>query len=134
MVESIIYNIYLYFSNICKLVVKRDVEEYVVVKGAIPRSLKLQFKVLCTQKELEMSEVLEDLIEKWIKTDAPVPESPVDLSNEDSEDVKGYIPKSLKLQFKVLCTQKRVKMRSVLYNLIHEWVQGGGSSSESPLL
>lgn len=108
---------------------KRDGEESVVVKGAVPRVLKLQFKVLCTQKELEMSAVLEDLIEKWIQADAPVPESPTDLSNEDSEDVKGYIPKSLKLQFKVLCTQKRVKMRSVLYNLINEWVQAGGSTS-----
>ncbi|HEY9709183.1 MAG TPA: hypothetical protein V6D48_13355 [Oculatellaceae cyanobacterium] len=102
---------------------KRDSKESVVVKGAVPRSLKLQFKVLCVQKELEMSEVLEDLIEKWIQADAPVPESPADVSDEDYEDVKGYIPKSLKLQFKVLCTQKRVKMRYVLYQLINEWVQ-----------
>lgn len=94
-----------------------------VVKGAVPKSLKLQFKVLCVQKDLEMSAVLEDLIEKWIEADAPVYESPLDLSEEDSEDVKGYIPKSLKLHFKTLCTLKRVKMRSVLYQLIHEWVQ-----------
>lgn len=94
-----------------------------VVKGAVPRALKLQFKVLCVHKELEMSEVIEDLIEKWIQADAPVPESRADVSDEDYEDVKGYIPKSLKLQFKVLCTQKRVKMRYVLYQLINEWVQ-----------
>lgn len=97
-------------------------EEYVVVKGAVPKSLKLQFKVLCVQQELEMSEVLEDLIGKWIQEDAPIHESPGDLS-EDSEDVKGYVPKSLKLHFKTLCTLKRVKMRSVLYQLINEWVQ-----------
>ncbi len=113
---------------------KSNDEEYVVVKGSVPRSLKLQFKVLCIQKELQMSEVLEELIEKWIQADGPVPESPADLSNEDSEDVKGYVPKSLKLQFKVLCTQKRVKMRSVLYYLINEWVQAGGPTSEFPLL
>ena len=96
-----------------------------VVKGAVPKSLKLQFKVLCVQQELEMSAVLEDLIEKWIQEDAPIHESPADLSDsdEDSEDVKGYIPKSLKLHFKTLCTLKRVKMRSVLYQIIHEWVQ-----------
>lgn len=109
---------------------RRDSEELVVIKGAIPSSLKLQFKVLCTQKELEMSAVLEDLIEKWIQADAPVPKSPVDLSDEDSTDVKGYVPKFLKLQFKVLCTQKRVKMRSVLYELINEWVQAGGLTSD----
>ena len=98
-------------------------EESVIVKGAVPKSLKLQFKVLCVQKELDMSAVLEDLINKWIQAGAPVHESTVDLSNEDSEDVKGYIPKSLKLHFKTLCTQKRVKMRSVLYELINDWVQ-----------
>ncbi len=97
-------------------------EDYVVVKGAVPKSLKLQFKVLCVQQELEMSAVLEDLIEKWVQEDAPIHESPADLSNEDSEDVKGYIPKSLKLHFKTLCTLKRVKMRFVLYQLINEWV------------
>lgn len=109
-------NLRVFVSNI-------DSEEYVVVKGAVPKSLKLQFKVICVQKDLEMSAVLEDLIEQWIEADAPVPEFTPDLSEEDSEDVKGYIPKALKLQFKTLCTQKRVKMRSVLYQLIHEWVQ-----------
>ncbi len=98
-------------------------EEYVIVKGAVPKDLKLRFKVVCTQKELEMSAVLEELIKKWIQAGAHVPRSLTDLPNEDSEDVKGYIPKSLKLQFKVLCTQKRIKIRSVLYNLIYEWLQ-----------
>ena len=100
-----------------------EAEEYVIVKGAVPKDLKLRFKVVCTQKELQMSAVLEDLIEKWIQAGAPVPKVLTNLPNEDSEEVKGYIPESLKLQFKVLCTQKRIKMRSVLYNLIHEWLQ-----------
>ncbi|NEQ27461.1 MAG: hypothetical protein F6K28_52345 [Microcoleus sp. SIO2G3] len=105
---------------------KKNGEEYVVVKGAIPRTLKTRFKVLCIQNDLEMSAVLEDLIKKWIQANAPVSDYPTDLSNQDSEDVKGYIPKSLKLQFKVLCAQKRVKMRFVLYELINKWVQTGG--------
>lgn len=94
-----------------------------IVKGAVPKALKLQFKVLCVQQELDMSAVLEDLINKWIQADGPVHVSPADLSDEDSEDVKGYIPKSLKLRFKTLCIQKRVKMRYVLYEIINEWVQ-----------
>lgn len=94
-----------------------------IVKGAVPKSLKLQFKVLCVQKELEMSTVVEELISKWIQADRVVHESHLDLSHEDSEDVKAYIPKFLKLQFKTLCTLKRVKMRSVLYELLYEWVQ-----------
>ena len=108
------------------LVPKRDKEEFVVIKGTVPSSLKLQFKVLCTQKELKMSSVLEDLIEKWMQADASVPKSTADFSDQDFEEVKGYVPKSLKLQFKVLCTQKRVKMRFILYNLINEWVHSGG--------
>jgi len=73
-----------------------------------------------------MSSVLEDLIEKWMQADASVPKSTADFSDQDFEEVKGYVPKSLKLQFKVLCTQKRVKMRFILYNLINEWVHSGG--------
>lgn len=115
-------------SKDCRIVVRRDGEEYVVVKGTVPRSLKLQFKILCVEKGLEMSSVLEDLIEKWIQADAPVPKSPTDLFDEDSEVVKGYVPKFLKFQFKVLCIQKRVKISSVLHNLINGWVEVGGST------
>jgi hypothetical protein len=98
-------------------------EGWVIVKGSIPKELKLRFKVVCIQKELEMSTILESLIEKWIQTGAPLPKNAIDFSNKDFEDVKGYIPKPLKIQFKVLCTQKQTQMRSVMYNLIHEWLQ-----------
>jgi hypothetical protein len=121
----------LYCSKIYKFVAKKHSEDTVVVKGAIPKTLKLQFKVLCVQKELEMSEVLEDLIGQWIQADAPITESSVDLSNQDLEDVKAYVPKSLKLQFKMLCTQKRVTIRSVVYMLIKQWVELDGSTSGS---
>lgn len=97
-------------------------EKLVIVKGAVPSSLKYQFKVLCAQKEMKMSSILEDLLKKWIQADAPIPKSNTDLSSHDSEELKGYVPKSLKLQFKVLCTQKRVNMSSVLYALVNEWV------------
>lgn len=115
------------------LVAQKKGEESVVVKGSVPKSLKLQFKALCALRGQKMSDILEYLIEDWIQVDAPVPEFPVDLSNEDSEDVKGYIPISLKRQFKALCRQKQVRMRFVLYQLINEWVQRddrtwGGSS------
>ncbi|BAZ70775.1 MAG: hypothetical protein KME28_04035 [Pelatocladus maniniholoensis HA4357-MV3] len=101
----------------------QDNNELAVVKGAIPKTLKLQFKVLCVKKELQMSAVLEDLIRQWIQTGAPIPEVYDDLLNEESEDVKGYIPKSLKLRFKIICTHKRLKIRFVLYALIQEWVE-----------
>lgn len=108
--------------------VKNNSEEIVVVKGAIPKGLKLQFKVLCVQRELEMSEVLEDLIRCWIQTNTPVIESSADLLNTELEDVKAYVPKSLKRQFKLLCTQKGITIRSTLYVLIKQWVQMEGES------
>jgi hypothetical protein len=106
-----------------EVVFKKASEEIVVIKGAIPKKLKLKFKVLCVQKELEMSEVLENLIRQWIQTDAPVAEFSLNSLNEDPEDVKAYVPKSLKLQFKLLCTQKQVTIRSILYLLIKQWVE-----------
>ncbi len=69
-----------------------------------------------------MSEVLENLIKKWIQSDAPVSDFVTQLSEKDYEDVKGSIPESLKTQFKVFCTQKQVTIRSALYNLINQWV------------
>ncbi|NEP01020.1 MAG: hypothetical protein F6K58_20645 [Symploca sp. SIO2E9] len=110
--------------NDCCLVSKKEEEELVVVKGAVPSYLKLRFKVLCAQQGLKMSSVIEELLKRWIQAGGPISTSlPPD---EDSEDVKGYVPKSLKLQFKVLCTQQRVKMRHVLYQIINEWVQTDG--------
>ncbi|MEH2026198.1 hypothetical protein [Nostoc sp.] len=70
-----------------------------------------------------MSTVLEELIQKWVQQESPILESSVDLANHDLEDVKGYISKSLKLQFKIICAQKKVKMRFVLYYLINQWLQ-----------
>ncbi|GAB1543512.1 hypothetical protein NUACC21_61870 [Scytonema sp. NUACC21] len=110
------------------MVIKKDSEEIVVVKAAIPKTLKIQFKVLCVRKELEMSQVLEDLIRQWIQAGAPVSKFSVDLSNQDSEDVKAYVPKSLKLEFKLLCTQKKITIRSVLYGLIEQWLKSNVSN------
>lgn len=103
-------------------------EQYVVIKVTVPINLKLRFKVLCARKELTMSEVLKNLIEQWIQADAPVSHFVTDFSSEDCENVKGYLPRALKVQFKVLCTQKQIKMRSVLYNLMAQWVYSGGSA------
>ncbi len=99
-------------------VAKNEITEFEVVKGTIPKSLKIQFKVFCVQKNLEMSEVLEALIKQWIQTDAPVAQLSHNLAPEELEELKGYVPKTLKYQFKSLCKQKRVTMRSVLYALI----------------
>ena len=104
-------------------------EEILVIKGAIPKKLKLQFKVLCVQKELQMSVMLEDLIRQWIQAGAPISKFPDDFLNEESEDVKTYVPKSLKLSFKIICTHKRLKIRFVLYALIQKWVDLEGSMS-----
>jgi hypothetical protein len=82
----------------------RSTEQSVVVKGVVPKSLKLQFNVLCTKQELKMSEAIEELIEKWIQADGP--KFTTDWSDEDLVEVKGYIPRSLKRQFKVLCARK----------------------------
>jgi hypothetical protein len=104
-------------------VTKSNSEEIVVIKVAIPKALKLKFKVLCVQKELKMSEVLKNLIRRWIEADTPVLEFSIDLLSQEFEDVKAYIPKSLKRQFKLLCTQKQITIRSTLYVLINQWVQ-----------
>lgn len=111
----------------------RNTEKYVVVKGVVPKSLKVQFKIVCIQRKLQMSSVLEDLIWEWIQAGGPIPEYSLNLSSskEDNDNVKGYIPKDLKLQFKVLSAQKQVTMCFVLYHLVNQWVNGDISTSKS---
>lgn len=41
--------------------------DYIQISGYITRPRANKFKSLCKEKELEISEVLEDLIEKWIE-------------------------------------------------------------------
>ncbi len=46
---------------------KRKDPDYQQVSGYIPKPLALKFKGFCTMQELEISEVLADLIEAWVK-------------------------------------------------------------------
>ncbi|MFN6560898.1 MAG: hypothetical protein RMY28_014080 [Nostoc sp. ChiSLP01] len=109
------------------MMLKDKIEEFAVVKGNIPKPLKIQFKVFCVQKNVEMSEILETLIQQWIQKGAPIHQLHSNLLQEELEEIKGYIPQNLKYQFKVICKQKKVTMRSVLYTLIAQWVEMGGS-------
>lgn len=45
---------------------KRKDPEYQQVSGYIPKRLALKFKGFCTMEELEISEVLEKLIDEWV--------------------------------------------------------------------
>lgn len=46
---------------------KRKDPDYQQVSGYIPKPLALKFKGFCTMQELEISEVLAELIESWVK-------------------------------------------------------------------
>nr|ADN17858.1 conserved hypothetical protein [Gloeothece verrucosa PCC 7822] len=107
------------------LVIEKQGDRKLVVKASIPSSLKLKFKVICVQKNLNMSDVIESLIREWILNNGPTNEFEYleDVLNETYEDIKGYLPSSLKLEFKVLCTQKKLKIRFVITNLIQKWIK-----------
>ncbi len=105
---------------------KEDSKTYTVIKGSMPKALKFRFKALCAQYGLKMSEVLEVLISEWVKADGPTSSFMTDNLDENRDNItyiKAYIPSSLKTQFKVLCAQREVMQRFILYNLIREWVE-----------
>lgn len=113
---------------------KENQEAYAVIKGSMPKALKFRFKALCAQYGLKMSEVLKVLISEWVQADGPTSSFMTNTWDENRDniaDIKGYIPSSLKTKFKVLCAQKEVMQRFILYNLIREWVE---TSSERNLL
>ncbi|MGF1521874.1 MAG: hypothetical protein ACFBSF_06075 [Leptolyngbyaceae cyanobacterium] len=102
--------------------VKVNADRAVVVKAFIPQSLKVQFKVCCIQRELKMSAVLEHLIRQWIASGSTDLEPVANPCDEPVEEVKGYIPRALKQQFKVLCTQNHIQMSYLLHSLIQKWL------------
>ncbi|MBC1240764.1 hypothetical protein VF14_22870 [Nostoc linckia z18] len=105
---------------------KENQEAYAVIKGTMPKVLKFRFKALCAQYGLKMSEVLQVLISEWVQADGPTSSFMTDTLDENRDnitDVKAYIPSFLKTRFKVLCAQREVMQRFILYNLIREWVE-----------
>lgn len=97
-------------------------EKRVVLKVDLPKKLKFQFKVICTQKKSTMSNVIEELILRWIQANAYTDNFISEPEEKDNEDLKGYISESLKIDFKTLCVQNKITMRYVLYNLIRHWI------------
>ncbi len=47
---------------------KRSDPNYTQISGYIPRKLYHKVKVRCAEEELQISEVLERLLEQWLKT------------------------------------------------------------------
>jgi hypothetical protein len=111
-------------------VIKNEKEkDNVAIKASIPGLLKIQFKVLCAQLEKTMSKKIEELIEEWIQADSPTSDFVATPCNTNYEEVRGYIPKALKIQFKVICAQKQIEMNFVLYNLIKKWKKANISNT-----
>ena len=100
----------------------KEGKEKSVIKTLISNSLKVQFKLFCVQNEITMSEMLERLIRNLIEADQDLLEN-LTPPLQNHKVVKGYIPSSLKLQFKVFCTQKQLPMNLVLSYLIETWVE-----------
>ena len=100
----------------------KEGKEKSVIKTLISNSLKVQFKLFCVQNEITMSEMLERLIRNLIEADQDLLEN-LNPPLQNPKVVKGYIPSSLKLQFKVFCTQKQLPMNLVLSYLIETWVE-----------
>lgn len=98
----------------------------VVIKASLPRDLKHQFKSLCAQRGVTMTVVITHLTESWVDTKISsdfIREIP-SAEEKDLEDIKVYIAASLKTQFKVVCAQRNLAQRLILYNLIDGWIKG----------
>lgn len=118
----------LHFTLLSPVVKQQTRGKNVAIKATVPSRLKLQFKVLCAQQELNMSVVLEQLLKNWLQAENPVLKRTEPDSETNLEIISAYIPQSLKVQLKVLCMHEQVPMKLVLSQLIEEWVE---ASSES---
>ncbi|MEM8677317.1 MAG: hypothetical protein AAGF83_26185 [Cyanobacteria bacterium P01_G01_bin.67] len=98
-------------------------EKSQIAKADIPGSLKLQFKILCARKGLNMSVISEHLLRDWLLTGEPRINKTVPFPEQDLEVISVYVPESLKVQLKVKCMQEKVTMKFVLFQLIQIWVE-----------
>ena len=47
--------------------------DYMQISGYVPRELGLDFKVVCTAKQITHSEALEEMIKKWLQENDQFP-------------------------------------------------------------
>ncbi len=45
---------------------KRRSPDYTQIFGYVPKELAVKFKTFCTAKQLEQSEVIEQLLQQWV--------------------------------------------------------------------
>ncbi|MDJ0618547.1 MAG: hypothetical protein QNJ63_17680 [Calothrix sp. MO_192.B10] len=98
-------------------------EEYVIIKATISSSLKLQFKLLCIERALNMREVVNILISEWVISDGLMLNLDFHECNESNGIIKATIPRELKIEFKSLCARRNLTLRFVLCSLIHHYVK-----------
>ncbi|MEL6438985.1 MAG: hypothetical protein AAFQ80_07005 [Cyanobacteria bacterium J06621_8] len=108
-------------------------EKNLIAKADIPSPLKLQFKILCARKGLNMSVISEHLLRNWLIAGEPTVSKMVSFPEEDLEVISVYIPESLKVQLKVKCMEEKVTMKFVLFQLIQIWVAENSEHSSSPV-
>ncbi|MEO1670852.1 MAG: hypothetical protein AAFR77_08725 [Cyanobacteria bacterium J06631_2] len=66
--------------------------------------------------------MLEELIEDLLETDRYIPRDR-EFEAENMQVVKAYLPKDLKLRFRIFCTQRQIPMNYVLRYLIKTKVE-----------
>lgn len=109
--------------------IEENNKKHVLINTNVSKKMKRRFKILCAEKDLTMSTVIEQSIKTWIQANAPISDFTADLSNKEYEIVKGYIPHFLKTEFKVFCTQHGITMNQALYNLLRQWIEANNSSN-----
>jgi hypothetical protein len=53
------------------VVTKRDDPNFAQVSGYIPKEKALEFKVICTRRQISQSEALEEAVDKWLEQNEP---------------------------------------------------------------
>ena len=93
-----------------------------IIKTSIDNSSKVEFKILCVQNELTISHMLEELVEDLLNTERHIPQN-IKFKSENMQVIKAYIPKELKLRFKLFCIQKQISMNYTLRFLIQDLIE-----------
>ena len=88
-----------------------------VIKTSIANPIKVEFKIICVKSELTISNMLEELIETLLETERCIPRD-LEFEAENMQVVKAYLPKELKVRFRIFCTKREIPMNYVLRYLI----------------
>ena len=103
----------------------KKLEKLVAIRGDVPESLRVRFKMACAERKVTINDTLAALVEAWIYS-GDIGARGSSRNNASVWDATNFlnIPELLRAQFVEFCLKRDVTISDVLAMLIKKWNEG----------